>query len=70
LTKQDLPNSHERGKRGNIKGSSAEGGKKGLVLLGQLYIDKSQRENNLDTSEDRMSQRMRKIQRIRTYCQS
>ena len=28
------------------------------------------RENKLDTGEDRMSQRMRRSQKIRTYCQS
>ena len=40
------------------------------VLLGQLYRDRLQRENKLDTGEDRMSQRMRRSQKIRTYCQS
>ena len=38
----------------------------------QLYWDRSTetgyRENKLDTSEDRMSQRMRRSQKIRTDC--
>ena len=36
------------------------------VLLGQLYKDRLQRENKLDTDEDRMSQIMRRSQRIKT----
>ena len=40
------------------------------ALLGQLYRDRLQRENKLDTGEDRMSQRMRRSQKIRTDCQS
>ena len=39
------------------------------VLLGQLYRDRLQRETKLDISEYRMSQRMRRSQKIRTDCQ-
>jgi hypothetical protein len=35
------------------------------VFLGELYSDRSQRE---DTGEDRTSQRLRRSQRIRTDC--
>ena len=34
------------------------------------FTDRVQRENKLDTGEDRMRQRMRRNQKIRTYCQS
>ena len=40
------------------------------VLLRQLYRDKLQKENKLDAGEDRMSQRMRRSQKIRTAYQS
>ena len=43
--------------------------KEEAILHGQLYSNRLQRENKLDTSEDRMSQRMRS-QKIRTDCQS
>jgi hypothetical protein len=36
------------------------------VLLGQLYTDC--RQNKLDTGGDRISQRMRRSQKIRTEC--
>ena len=39
------------------------------VLPGQLYRDRLQRENKLDRSEDRKSQRMKRSQKIRTDCQ-
>ena len=42
---------------------------KEAVLLGEFYRDRLQRENKLDTGEDRMSQRMRRSQKIRTDCQ-
>jgi hypothetical protein len=40
------------------------------VLPGQLHTDKLQRDNKLDTGEDRMSQRLRRnrSQKIRTDC--
>ena len=34
----------------------------------QLWRDRLQRENKLDTGEDRRSQRMRRRQKIRTDC--
>jgi hypothetical protein len=37
------------------------------VLPGQFYRDRLQRENKLGTSEDRMNQRMRRSQKVRTY---
>ena len=43
---------------------------KEAVLLGQLCRDRMQRENKLDTGEDRTSQRRRRSQKIRTDCQS
>ena len=39
-------------------------------FTGQLQGDRLQRENKLDTGEDRASQRMRRRQKIRTDCQS
>jgi hypothetical protein len=45
-----------------------------VVYMWQLYQDSYAktdcRENKLDTGEDRMSQRIRRTQKIRTYCQS
>ena len=38
------------------------------VLLGQLHRDRLQRENKLDTDEDKTNQRMRRNQWIRTDC--
>jgi hypothetical protein len=52
-----------RGKGSYLSKSSIEKKRKEAVLLGQLYRDRLQRENKLDTGEDRMSQ-------IRTDCQS
>jgi hypothetical protein len=43
---------------------------KEAVLQGELYRGRLQRGNKLDTGEDRMSQRMRRSQKIRTYSQS
>ena len=40
--------------------------RKKAVLLGQFYRDRLQRENKLDTGEDRTSQRIRRSQKIRT----
>jgi hypothetical protein len=58
-----------RGKGNFLSKSSIEKKRKEAVLLGQLYRARLQRENKLDTGEDRMSQRMRMSQ-IRTDCQS
>jgi hypothetical protein len=44
--------------------------KGGAVLPGQLYRKRLYRENKLDIGKDRTSQRMRRSQKIRTYCQS
>ena len=45
-----------------------------VVRVWQFYCDSFTetgcRENKLDTGEDRMSQRMRRSQKIRTDCQS
>ena len=43
--------------------------RKEAVLLGQLYRDRLQRENKLDTGEDRLNQRRGRNQKIRTYFQ-
>lgn len=50
------------------KGNYLRGGaeREEAVLLGQFYKDRLQRENKLDTDEDRMSQIMRRSQRIKT----
>lgn len=42
----------EREKRGHISRFNSEGEKRGQFLLGQLYRDRLQRENTLDTGED------------------
>jgi hypothetical protein len=38
------------------------------VLLGQLYRDRLQKENKLQTGEERTSQRMGRNQKIRADC--
>ena len=56
----------ERGKESYLREWCRGGGRgKRAVLLGQLYRDRLQRENKLDTGEDRTSQRMRRSQKIR-----
>lgn len=57
-----MPNSHE--KRGYLRESSREGEGE-AVLLVQLYRDKLERDGKL--GENRMSQRRRRRQKIRTY---
>ena len=65
-----MPNSKEkRGKRSYLREQCREEEKE-AVLQGEFYRDRLQRENKLDTGEDRMSQRMRRSQKIRTDCQS
>jgi hypothetical protein len=64
-----LSSQEMRGKGSYLSKSSIEKKRKEAVLLGQLYRDRLQRENKLDTGEDRMSQGMRMSQ-IRTDCQS
>ena len=50
-------------------GQCREGKGEETVLPGRLYRDRLRRENNLDTGEDRMSQRIRRSQKIRIDCQ-
>ena len=59
----------ERGKGGYLRESSTVGGEgsfTGAVVQRQV----AERENKLDTGEDRTSQRRRRSQKIRTDCQS
>lgn len=73
LTEQDLPNSQEkREKRGYLRESSEKGKKdRGQAdLPRQQYRERLQKEHKLGTGKDRMSQRMRSNQKIRTYFQS
>ena len=61
----------ERGKESYLREWCRGGGRgKRAGLLGQLYRDRLQRENKLDTGEDRRSQKMRRSQKIRTDCHS
>jgi hypothetical protein len=39
-------------------------------LSGEFYREVAERANKLDTGEDRIGQRMRRSQKIRTDCQS
>jgi hypothetical protein len=58
-------NSHgKREDRKLLRGSAERGTRQ--FLPGQLYRDRLQRENKLDTAEDGTSQRMRRSQKIRT----
>ena len=70
LTEQDMPNSHKKREEKEATLGAVERERKGEFLLGQLYRDVLQRENKLDTGENRLSQKMRRSQKIRTYCQS
>jgi hypothetical protein len=69
-----MPNSNKKREDREITSGAGCAGKeerrKETVLLGQLNRDKLQRENKLDTGEDRMNQRMRRSQKIRTDCHS
>jgi hypothetical protein len=40
------------------------------VLQGEFHRKRLQRENKLDPGEDKTSQKMRRNQKIRRYCQS
>jgi hypothetical protein len=42
--------------------------KKEAFLRRQLYRDRMQREDKLDTGEDRTSQRMRRSWKVRIHC--
>ena len=65
-----MPNFHKNReeREATERGNHTEKGK--AALLGQLYRDRLQRKNKLDTGDDRMYQRRRRSQKIRTYCQS
>jgi hypothetical protein len=64
-----MPNSHERGK-GRSYLREHRKGKKEAVFYQESFTGTGGRENKLDTGEDRMSQRMRKSQKIRKKCLS
>jgi hypothetical protein len=58
------------GKGGYLRESITEGGgRERVVLSGEIYRDRLQRQNKVDTRKDRASQRMRRSQNIRTYYQ-
>ena len=68
LTEWTMPNSRDqRGKRGCLGEQCRE---RRQFLLGQWYRDKLKRDNMLDVDEDRTSQRMRRNQKIKIYCQN
>ena len=61
-----MPNSHKKKEEREPTEKGAEEGKeKGGAVL-QLYRDRLQREKRLDPGDDRMSQRRRRSQKIRT----
>ena len=70
LTEWDMNNSCEKReeKEATYEQCREREGKKEAVLLGQLYRDRLQRENKLDTDEDNTSQRMGSSSKIRTDC--
>ena len=68
----------QTGKKGNIESGVESWGGVGWGGVGwgvgQFYWDSftetACRESNIDIAEDRTSQKMRRSQKIRTYCQS
>jgi hypothetical protein len=64
-----MPNSHEKREEQRLRETSIKKEREEVVLLRQLFIDRLQRENKIDTGKGRMSQRMRRNKKIRTDCQ-
>ena len=67
LTDRLCPTLTKTVKRGDLRESRTEKGRR--VLPGKFYRDRLKREQ-LITGEDRMSQRVRRSQKIRIDCQS
>lgn len=65
-TEYNKPNSHKR-RKGKLLDRQY---RKEASLLGQLHKNRPQRENKLDTDEDRVSRRVRRSQKSRTDQQS
>jgi len=72
-----MSNSHEKsvGKRGYLRAEKKERGRKrGDIYVWQFYLagftETDYKKNELDTGEDRMGQKMRRRQKIKTFWQT
>ena len=65
-----MPNSQEKREKRELLKGVVRRERKEVVLPGQLYRDRLQRQNKLDTGEDRMSQTRRRSRKVRTDCLS